>query len=107
MKKEFSVKNISPVAGVSGGDDNSAKEREQQQQDESYHGQVLERGSGDEGGGEGEGRGEESLADWHVGKLKFKKHIDDMYRMSGVGKATGSDGRNMDDYTVIDPRQYS
>ncbi len=93
MKKEFSghVPGASTVNGSSGSGSSSSLAAA-----ESYHGQVLERDSDDEGQG---GR-EESLADWHVGKLRFKKHIDDKYRM-GV---TGSDGRNMDDYTVCDPR---
>lgn len=34
-------------------------------------------------------------ASWHVGKLKFRKHIDDQYRMGG-------DGRSLDDYKVED-----
>ncbi len=67
---------------------------------ESYHGQVLEQDSGDEGVAD---RGaDENLSDWHLGKLKFKKHIDDKYRMNSAGG--GSDGRSADDYTVVDPR---
>ena len=34
---------------------------------------------------------------WHLGKLKFRKHIDDLYRMGG-------DGRSLDDYKVEDSR---
>eukprot|EP01035_Chromulina_nebulosa_P017347 gene17347-22894_t len=59
---------------------------------ESYHGQVLEKSE------------VEDLEDsnelnnnWHIGKLKFKRHIDDDYRKGG-------DGRNIDDYAVIDTR---
>ena len=54
---------------------------------ESYSGQVLE----------ADDDGREDLGDWHQGKLKFKKHIDDQYRMGG-------DGRSIDDYAVIDSR---
>ena len=58
---------------------------------ESYHGQILETGSGDED--------DKGMEDWHVGKLKFrKKHIDDMYRN------VAGDGRKLEDYTVVDPR---
>ncbi len=38
--------------------------------------------------------------DWHIGKLKFRKHIDDYYRNMGMG----GDGRSQDDYRVVDPR---
>lgn len=70
---------------------------------EAYHGQVLERDSGDEGGA----AAEEDLSDWHVGQLKFKKHIDDRYRMQSASGGSGSDGRNADDYTVVDTRLSS
>jgi hypothetical protein len=60
---------------------------------EAYHGQILQQDSDEE---------QEELKDWHHGKLKFRKHIDDKYRMSGAG--TGSDGRKGDDYTYVDPR---
>lgn len=55
---------------------------------EVYSGQVMEDGSDEELGDE---------KGWHLGKLKFRKHIDDLYRMGG-------DGRAIDDYKVIDPR---
>jgi hypothetical protein len=55
---------------------------------EAYTGQVLEKDD------------EEFVdtKDWHVGKLKFRKHIDDLYRMGG-------DGRSLDDYRVEDSRK--
>lgn len=56
-----------------------------------YHGQVLEQNSDDE---EDDGSWKET---WHVGSLKFRKHIDDAYRMGG-------DGRRADDYAVVDSR---
>lgn len=55
---------------------------------EAYTGQVLE-------------KDDEELVDtkdWHLGKLKFRKHIDDLYRMGG-------DGRSLDDYRVEDSRK--
>lgn len=55
---------------------------------EFYHGQILENNDVDE-----------DLRDWHAGKLKFKKHIDDQFRNN-----LGSDGRKLDDYEVIDSR---
>ncbi len=58
---------------------------------ESYHGQVMERDSDHE---------DEDPTAWHLGKLKFKKHIDDQYR-----NGTAGDGRNSDDYVVIDTRK--
>jgi len=42
-------------------------------------------------------------ADWFAGKLKFKKHTDDLFRTGG-GRALGGDGRSADDYAVIDTR---
>ncbi len=56
---------------------------------EHYHGQILE---DNEAAAE-----DEDLSSWHAGKLKFRKHIDDRYRI-------GSDGRMVDDYAVIDSR---
>lgn len=57
---------------------------------ETYTGQVLEKDD------------EEFVdtRDWHLGKLKFRKHIDDLYRMGG-------DGRSLDDYRVEDSRMQS
>ncbi|KAK7241030.1 peptidyl-prolyl cis-trans isomerase [Aureococcus anophagefferens] len=37
-------------------------------------------------------------ADWFAGKLKFRKHTDDLFR-------TGGDGRSADDYLTLDPRE--
>lgn len=54
---------------------------------ETYTGQVLE-------------KDDDEMIDtkgWHLGKLKFRKHIDDLYRMGG-------DGRSLDDYKVEDSR---
>lgn len=57
---------------------------------ENYRGQVLERDdSGDDDINEG----------WHLGKLKFRKHVDDKYR-------TG-DHSALNDYKVIDARHDS
>ena len=56
---------------------------------EVYTGQVLEKGSDDEEDTEG--------TNWLKGKLKFRKHIDDLYRMGG-------DGRSLEDYKVEDMR---
>ena len=42
-----------------------------------YHGQVLFEDSSIDGGGKGR---DEDLSAWHVGKLKFVRHIDDGYR---------------------------
>jgi len=61
---------------------------------ESYHGQVLEKDDID---------GDKLDSSWHVGKLKFRKHIDDSYRAGE--KAAGSDGRYQDDYVVEDTRK--
>ena len=38
-------------------------------------------------------------ADWFAGKLKFRKHTDDLFR------TTGGDGRSADDYLTLDPRE--
>lgn len=45
---------------------------EPKEEAEVYYGQVLEKNSDNE---------EERLDDWHTGRLKFKKHIDDQYRL--------------------------
>eukprot|EP01038_Epipyxis_sp_PR26KG_P007310 gene7310-9958_t len=74
---------------------NSTKEvtKENKNASESYHGQVLQDNSDEE----------VDLQQWHLGKLKFRKHIDDSYRsLSAV--ADGADGRNAKDYEVIDNR---
>jgi hypothetical protein len=57
---------------------------------ETYTGQVLEKDDEDF----------VDTKDWHLGKLKFRKHIDDLYRMGG-------DGRSLDDYRVEDSRMKS
>jgi hypothetical protein len=57
---------------------------------EAYNGQILEGDSDDEKLGD----------DWHSGKLKFRRHVDDKLRKGEVG----GDGRRVDDYEVIDSR---
>lgn len=58
---------------------------------EAYHGQILETNDT-----------YDHIDDsWHVGRLKFRKHIDDAYR---AGERAGSDGRYQDDYVVEDTR---
>ena len=56
--------------------------------EETYRGQVLEKGEDEED--------EEDDTDWHVGKLKFRKHVDDAYRA----------GQQLQDYTVIDTQRH-
>ena len=67
--------------------------------DDSYHGQVLEE---DEHMIDSKVEIQE-MKSWFVGKLKCKKHIDDKYR--DQINMSGSDGRNIDDYSIIDPRK--
>ena len=55
----------------------------------SYHGQILDRES------DNEEEMKTMREEWHVGPLKFTRHIDDAYR--------GGDGRATDSYDVIDP----
>jgi len=62
------------------------KEALEKKEDEGYYGQVME-----------DDETEDAGEDWFLGKLKFKKHIDDDYRLGG-------DGRRVDDYVVIDPK---
>ncbi|CAM9497681.1 unnamed protein product [Phaeothamnion confervicola] len=69
----------------SGGADGTASETKAA---EGYHGQVTEQPLYE---------GEDDDAGWFATKLKFRKHIDDKYRM-------GADGRAVDDYEVIDDR---
>jgi hypothetical protein len=64
-----------------------------------FHLQVLEE---DERNVDPE-REKRELQTWFVGKLKCKKHIDDKYR-NGNSAPSGSDGRSMDDYLVVDAR---
>ena len=52
-----------------------------------YAGQVLDDDDSDDDDG-----------DWFAGKLKFRKHTDDLFR-------TGGDGRSADDYLTLDPRE--
>jgi hypothetical protein len=57
---------------------------------DAYNGQILDHDSDDN----------DILGnDWHTGKLKFRKHVDDKLR-----KKIGGDGRSIDDYEVIDSR---
>lgn len=56
---------------------------------ESYHGQVMEQSSDEE----------EDLSEWSKGKLKFRKHVDDHYRIPSAVQA-----RLDDNYVVIDAR---
>ena len=64
---------------------------------EVYSGQVLD--NDDEKGKSAEKGDDKEDVDesWFTGKLKFRKHVDDAYR-------SGSDGRQVNDYEVIDPR---
>lgn len=88
--------------------DAGGEETQERQEDGAvaYHGQVLE----DDDAIDPE-REKLELQNWFVGKLKCKKHIDDKYRNGAVGDSagprseTGADGRNVDDYLVIDPRK--
>ena len=66
--------------------------KEKKEEKEHYRGQVLEK----------DGSDDEDLTDWHSGKLKFKKHIDDKFR---EGVAAGGDGRHAYDYEVLDPKK--
>ncbi|CAM9171691.1 unnamed protein product [Chrysoparadoxa australica] len=66
-----------------------APKEEKPKETEEYHGQVTEVGLY-----EGDSSGDEK--DWFSGPLKFKKHIDDNFRMA-------ADGRDASDYSVIDP----
>ena len=62
-----------------------------------YHGQVMEKDDNDLAGEEGA----DQLKDWHQGKLKFKKHIDDRYRLG----MSAPDASMMEEgFTVFDPR---
>lgn len=61
---------------------------------QSYHGQVLERDSDDD-----TDQADAVDKSWHVGGLKFRKHIDDSYRGN-----VGADGRSQQDYSMVDSR---
>lgn len=63
---------------------------------DAYNGQILELDSDDD-----------ISSDWHVGKLKCRKHIDDQFRSGEaveVRGKLGGDGRSGDDYLVTDIR---
>lgn len=81
----------------------AADEEAEQGSAVTYSGQVLEE---DEAALDPE-REKLELQNWFVGKLKCKKHIDDKYRNGAGGTAPeiSADGRNVDDYMVIDPRK--
>jgi hypothetical protein len=80
-----------------------------------YHGQLFnysddeeEEEPGGPGTDEADSRAvpvreNEETAAWHLGKLKFRKHIDDDLR-SGTRKI-GGDGRYTDDYVTVDSRK--
>jgi hypothetical protein len=73
-------------------DENIIKKIEKSKDEEfdAYNGQILDHDSDDN----------DILGnDWHSGKLKFRKHVDDKLR-----KKIGGDGRSIDDYEVIDSR---
>lgn len=60
---------------------------------EAYNGQILDNDSDDN----------DILGnDWHSGKLKFRKHVDDKLK-----KKIGGDGRSIDDYEVVDSRNQN
>lgn len=68
---------------------------------ECYHGQLLEK---DEEEREDRKKSiNNDLENWHIGKLKCKKHIDDNYRNNDT--ILCSDGRTINDYAVLDPRK--
>jgi len=61
---------------------------------ESYHGQILQ----DDEGQDDEG----NAPDWFIGKLKFRRHTDELFRDSTEG------GNSTDDYiTLDDKKRYS
>lgn len=62
---------------------------------EVYSGQVLDKDDASARDGT-----EDADDNWFSGKLKFRRHVDDAYR-------GGSDGRQVHDYEVIDPRAQS
>ncbi len=62
---------------------------ESTKQTESYHGQILEHNSDED---------DANMNDWYVGKLKFRKHVDDQYRQ-------GSDKFRVEEYDVVDTRK--
>jgi hypothetical protein len=86
---------------------------------ESYHGQLFNYSDDEDDAQDkdnnddmpvakkkGEGasldEGKEDVAAWHLGKLKFRRHIDDNLR---AGVKVGGDGRYLDDYVIIDTRK--
>lgn len=56
---------------------------------EAYSGQILDEDDGDD-----------DDPNWFVGKLKFRKHTDDLFSAN-----SGADGRPVDDYLTIDDRR--
>jgi peptidyl-prolyl cis-trans isomerase SDCCAG10 len=60
---------------------------------ETYHGQVLDHDNGDE----------ERTSDWMATKFKCRRHIDHSSRIGDHEK--GGDGRDMNDYEVIDSKK--
>ena len=105
--KMFQVKGMQEEGGKadgSNGQDNSlaarmvrklAAEEEKERNVESkptYSGQILE----DDGNGD-----EEGSSDWLKTKFKCRRHIDH----DSKDQALGGDGRNMDDYEVVDDKR--
>lgn len=82
--ESFKSKKTRLAKPASSEDDGAAKKT-----DASYHGQILDAGDSDD---------DDDDADWFSGKLKFRKHTDDLFR------TTGGDGRSADDYLTLDPR---
>ena len=85
--KERAIDKLQELEKKNDDDDNNDGRKEEKEEYEAYNGQVLEGASDDE----------EVGADWHSGKLKFRKHITDKLKVGG-------DGRRLDDYVLIDPR---
>jgi peptidyl-prolyl cis-trans isomerase SDCCAG10 len=68
---------------------------------ETYHGQLLDYDdSDDDSNQQSQNENNKERDPWFAGKLKFVKHIDDNYRLGG-------DGRDVDDYAVIDSRKVT
>jgi len=71
-----------------------------------YRGQVLEEDSPDEDDGSGEGAGWGG-GGWMKTKFRCRRHIDHASKEGGnrVGGASGGDGRDVNDYEVIDEKR--
>lgn len=67
----------------------SVETKETTKQTESYHGQILDNNSDED---------DANMNDWYVGKLKFRKHVDDQYRQ-------GSENFRVEEYDVVDTRK--